>query len=104
VNKRSIWSPNTSQRSGPPKQKSQFATQEQRKYSKDNFDYGGDQNPPQESMERHHKLPVTIKRKIQINKERGNEGAPEEEIVLEYMDLDVNIEDIEFLDEEQRIQ
>jgi hypothetical protein len=29
---------------------------------------------------------------------------PKEEIVLEYMDLDVNIEDIEFLDEEQRIQ
>jgi len=29
---------------------------------------------------------------------------PEEKIVLEYMDLDVNIEDVEFLDEEKRIQ
>jgi len=29
-------------------------------------------------------------------KEGGNEGAPEDEIVREDMDLDVNIEDIEF--------
>jgi hypothetical protein len=30
---------------------------------------------------------VTRKRKIQTNKEGGSEGAPEEEIVLEDMDL-----------------
>jgi hypothetical protein len=45
---------------------------------------------------------VISKRKIK--KSRGNEGAPEEEIVLGDMDLDVNIEDIEFSDEEHRIQ
>jgi hypothetical protein len=39
---------------------------------------------------------VTNKRKRQTNKEGGSEGTPEEEIVLEDMDLDVNIEDIEF--------
>jgi hypothetical protein len=46
---------------------------------------------------------VTSERKKQTSK-GGNEGAHEEEIVLEDMDLDVNIEDIEFHDEEQRIQ
>jgi hypothetical protein len=47
---------------------------------------------------------VTSKRKRQTSREGGNEGAPEDEIVLEDMDLDVNIEDIEFPDEEQRVQ
>jgi hypothetical protein len=89
-------SPNTSQKSGLPKQKSQSAIQEQRKYSIDNSDDGGEQNPPKGNLERPHKLPVTRKRKRGTNKEGGSEGAPEEEIVLEDMDLDVNIEDIEF--------
>jgi len=42
---------------------------------------------------------VTIKRKIQTNA-GGSQGALEEEIVLQDMDLDVNIEEIEFIDEE----
>jgi hypothetical protein len=87
VNERSTQSPNTSQKSGLPKQKSQSTAQEQRKSSIDNSDDGGDQNPPKGSLERPHKLPVTSKRKRQTNKEGGNEGAPEEEIVLEDMDL-----------------
>jgi hypothetical protein len=104
VNERSTQSPNTSQKSILPKQKSQPITQEQNKSAIDNSNDGGDQNPPKGSLERPHKLPVTSKRKIQTNQEGGNEGAPEDEIVLEDMDLDVNIEDIEFPDEEQRIQ
>ena len=47
---------------------------------------------------------MTNKRKRQTNKEGGSEVIPEEEIVLEDMDLDVNIVDIEFPDEEQRIK
>jgi hypothetical protein len=47
---------------------------------------------------------VTNKRKRQTNNEGGREGIPVEEIVLEDMDLDVNTEDIEFPDQEQRIQ
>jgi hypothetical protein len=55
-------------------------------------------------MEIPHKLLLTNKRKRQTSTKGGNEGAHEEEIVLEDMDLDVNIQDIEFSDEEQRIQ
>jgi len=54
-------------------------------------------------LERPHKIPVT-KRKIQINQEEENEVKPKDEIILEDMDLYANIEDIEFLDEEQRVQ
>jgi hypothetical protein len=46
---------------------------------------------------------VTSKRKRQINKEGGIKIIPKEEIFLEDMNLYVNIEDIEFPDEEQRI-
>jgi hypothetical protein len=61
-------------------------------------------NPPKGNIETPHKIPVISKSKRGKNKEGDIEGMPKEEIVLEYMDLDVNIEDIEFLDEEQRIQ
>jgi hypothetical protein len=53
-------------------------------------------NPPKGSLERPHKIPVTSKRKIQTNQEGASEVTHEEEIDLEDMDLDVNIEDIEF--------
>ena len=69
-----------------------------------NSNDGGDHNPPKGSFERYHKLLVTSKIKIQISREGGNEGAPKDEVVLEDMNLDVNIEDIEFPNEEQRIQ
>jgi len=46
---------------------------------------------------------MTNRRKRQTNKEGGSEGAPEEYFFLEDMDLDVNIEDIEFINEEQQI-
>jgi hypothetical protein len=69
-----------------------------------NSNDGGDHNPPKGSFERHHKLLVTSKIKIQTSREGGNEGAPEDEIVLEDLDLDVNMEDIKFTDEEQRVK
>jgi len=47
---------------------------------------------------------MTSKRKRQKSRERENEVAPEDEIVVEDMDLYVNIEDIEFPDEEQTVQ
>jgi hypothetical protein len=104
LNERSTRSPNTSNKIGLPKQKSQSEAQEQRKYSMGNSDDGGDENTPKGSLERPHKLSVTSERKRQTHREGGNEGAPEDEIVLEDMELDVNIEDIECPDEEQRIQ
>jgi hypothetical protein len=55
-------------------------------------------------LERPHKLPVTSKRKRKTNQQGVNEVIPEDEDALEDMDLDANIEDIEFPDEEQRIQ
>jgi hypothetical protein len=44
------------------------------------------------------------KRKIQTNQQEVEELTPEDEVVLEDMDLDANIEDIEFPDEEKRLQ
>jgi hypothetical protein len=55
-------------------------------------------------LERPHKLPVTSKRKRQTNQQEVEEVTPEDKVVLEDMDLDANIEDIEFPDEEKRLQ
>jgi hypothetical protein len=44
------------------------------------------------------------KRKRQTNNEGGSSVVPEDQIVLEDMDLDANIGDIEFPDEEQKIK
>jgi hypothetical protein len=87
-----------------PKGRPQTAVQEKRESSMDNSNDEREQNPPKGNLERPHKLPVTSKRKRGTNKKGETEGIPEEEIILEDMDLDVNIEDIEFLDEEQRMQ
>jgi len=72
--------------------------------SADNSNDGGEHNHPKGNIERPHKLPVTSKRKRGTNKEGESESVHEEEIVLEDMELDVNIENIEFPDEEQRMQ
>jgi hypothetical protein len=69
-----------------------------------NSNDGGDHNPPTVSIKMPHKILVTNKIKIQTSREGGNEGAPEDEIVLKDLDLDVNMEDIEFTDEEQRVK
>jgi len=69
----------------------------------DNSDDGGEQNPPKGNIEIPQKVSVTSKRKRGINKEGESEDVLEEEIVLEDMEVDVNIDDIEFPDEEHRI-
>jgi hypothetical protein len=61
VNERSTRSPNVSQKSGPQKHRTQLTTQEQNKYSMDNYNDGGDNNPPKGSLERPHKILVTSK-------------------------------------------
>jgi hypothetical protein len=53
---------------------------------------------------RNHTLPISSKRKRGTNKEGENEDIHGNEIVLEYMELDVNVEEIEFAGEEQRLQ
>jgi hypothetical protein len=103
VNERSSQSPNISQKSILLKQKSQCVVQEKRKYSIYYSDDGGERKNPKGDLERPQKILVTSKRKRGTNKEGESEDIPEEKIVLEDMDLDVNIENIEFLDEEQRI-
>ena len=55
-------------------------------------------------MEKTHKLPITSKRKRGTNKERESEDIPRNEIVPKDMELDVNVKEVEFADEEQRLQ
>jgi hypothetical protein len=45
-------------------------------------------------------LPITSKRKIQNNQQEVEEVIPGEDVLIENMELDANIEDIEFLDDE----
>jgi hypothetical protein len=104
VNERSTRSQSTSQRSDTPKQNPQIVTQEQNKSLTENSGDGDDHDPPKRNLERPHKLTINSKRKRQTNQQEVDEVIPEDEYALEDMDLDVNIEDIEFLDEEQRIQ
>jgi hypothetical protein len=47
---------------------------------------------------------INSKRKRQENQQEAGELIPDDDDSLEDMELDVNIEDIEFPDEEQRIQ
>jgi hypothetical protein len=44
------------------------------------------------------------KRKRQNNQHESEEYIPEDDVLLQDMELDTNIEDIEFPDDEQRIQ
>jgi hypothetical protein len=64
---------------------------------------GDDPNHPKKSVERPHKLPIN-KRKRKNNQQEVEEVIPDEEFLLEDMELDANIEDIEFPDDEQRVQ
>jgi len=66
----------------------------------DNFDDGGEKNPPKGNLENPHKLPITSKRKRGTNKEAENEDIPRNESVPKDMELDVKIEEIEFEGEE----
>jgi hypothetical protein len=65
---------------------------------------GYDLDHPKKSIERPHKLPVN-KRKRQINQvQEVEKSILGEEVLLEDMELDENIEDIEFPDDEHRAQ
>jgi hypothetical protein len=68
-----------------------------------NSDDEGDHNPPKESLEILHKLLVISKIKRKINQEGKNEVELEYKITLEEMDLDANIEEVEYSNEEQRV-
>jgi hypothetical protein len=70
----------------------------------ENFDDRGDHNPPNKSLEIPHKNKVTSKIKRKINHKGTNEVELEDETSVECMDLDENIEGIEFLNKEPRVQ
>jgi hypothetical protein len=104
VNEKSTQPPNVLQKSGPSKQRTQSTTQEKNKSSIHNSDDEGDHNPPRGSIEKPHKIPITRKRKRKTNREGTNEVEPKDGMALEDLDLDANIKDITFLDEEKRVQ
>jgi hypothetical protein len=87
-----------------PKGKPWNLVQEQRKSSMDNSDDGGEQNPPKGNLEKPHKLAISSKRKRGTNKEGESEDIPGDEISQKDMELNVNIEEIEFVGEEQMLQ
>jgi hypothetical protein len=101
-NERSTHSPIVSQKSGPPKQSFQSATPKKKKVSTNNYDDGGDKNPLKGKLEWYHKLQV--KRKRQNSQQEVEQHIPKNEIILEDMDLDVAIENIQFPDDEHRLQ
>lgn len=80
TNERSSRSSNFSQKSGSIKEKSQNPIQEQNKSSIDNFDDGGDQNPPKGNLDKSHTLPIVSKRKRDTNKKGEDEAVLENEI------------------------
>jgi hypothetical protein len=95
-------SPNFSQRSDPPKKSFHSAAPDQKKYSTNNSKIGGDQNPLKRNLERSCKLQVKIK--IQSTQQEVEKLIPKDEVFLEDMDLDVDIENIDFPDNEKRLQ
>jgi hypothetical protein len=76
-------------------------TSQQNKYSTNNYDDGGDKNPPRGRLEKYRKLQVKIKR--QGTQQKKENIVPKREVVIQDMDLDINIEDIEFPDDEQQL-
>ena len=74
--------------------------EQQRKPSSNNLGDDGERNPPQGSLENPHK--ITVKRKrVNSHKEEEEQNTPENDILLDDMDLDVDIENIRFLEEEE---
>jgi hypothetical protein len=101
-NEKNAQSPIISQKSTLSKNNSQSTTSQQKKSSMNNSDDGGDKNPPQGKLEKSHKLQV--KRKRTNSQQEIEEHIPESEIHLEDMDLEVDIENIQFPDDEERVQ
>jgi hypothetical protein len=75
---------------------------QQRKFSNNNSGDDGETNFSQRNLENPHKL--IVKRKTTNSQQGGEEkDKPKDNISLEGMDLDVDIENIWFLDEEEHI-
>jgi hypothetical protein len=89
-------------KNGLPKKNFQSKTSQQKKYSTNNSGDGGDRNPPQGKLEKPHKLQV--KRKRTNSQQEVEQHVPEIEASLEDMDLEVDIENIQFLDDDQILQ
>jgi hypothetical protein len=87
-----------------PRQNPQNVTQEKQKSLVENSGDGDDPHHPKKDIEKPHKLPITSKRKRQNNQQEVEEVIPGEDVLLENMELDANIEDIEFPDDKQRVQ
>ena len=81
-------------------------TNHHKRVSSDNSSGGGDKNPPQGKMENPHKIQVRKKRKIAPQEEAEQQVSENDtnNLSLEDMDLEVDIENIHFPDEEQRLQ
>jgi hypothetical protein len=75
----------------------------QRKPSSNNLGGDGERNPPQGSLENPHKLQVKRKR-VNSQKEGEEKDVIEDDILLDDMDLDVDIENIRFPDDEEHTQ
>jgi hypothetical protein len=92
ANEISSQSQNISQKIIPTKGKPQISFQEQKKSSIDNFDDGGEQNPPKGNLEKSHTLPISSKRKRGTNKEGEDEDILGNEIGPKDLELDMNVE------------
>ena len=68
-----------------------------RKTPSNNSGDDGESNYPQGSLENPHKLQVKRKR-VNSQQEEEKQNVPEDDILLDNMDLDVDIENITFLD------
>ena len=74
-----------------------------RKTPSNNSGDDGESNPPQGSLENPHKLQFKNKR-INSQQEEEKQNVFEADILLDNMDLDVDIENILFLDDEEHTQ
>jgi hypothetical protein len=76
---------------------------QQRKPTSNNLGDDGKTNPPHVSLENSHKLAMKRKR-VNSQQEGGEQNIPKYDIFLDDIDLDVDIENIWFLDEEEHAQ
>jgi hypothetical protein len=99
-NEKNAQSPVVSRRSVLPKINPQPETSQQRKIQSNNSGDDEERNPPQGNLENPHKLKIKRKR-TNSQQEGGETHAPEHDLLLDNMDLDVDIENITFPDEEE---
>jgi hypothetical protein len=102
ISEKGSKSQSSSQKSGTPKQHTQNNFQDKQNSLINNS--GGDNDPDhgEKNIESTHKLPV-VKRKRYKNQEETEQCIPDDDVLLQNMDLDVDIENIEFPEDERRI-